>query len=181
MRGKKQFAVAMTAMSLAAAGGAIGAAGAQAQNEVLSGTATTTSGSWYCFGFGTGQQRSASVSFEGAGTATGPYAGPFSETGKASLHGNYGPVASGQLGISFAITSGTTTISGTITRNPLIGGVYCGGSIGYGGGEDIGAYTATIQTPGKSPQPISGAADLSGWLSTTSGSQDSLTAALTLP
>jgi hypothetical protein len=43
--GKKQLAVAMTTMSVAALGGGIGAAGAQAQNdETLSGTATTSGG-----------------------------------------------------------------------------------------------------------------------------------------
>jgi hypothetical protein len=43
--GKKQLAVAMTTMSVAALGGGIGVAGAQAQNdETLSGTATTSGG-----------------------------------------------------------------------------------------------------------------------------------------
>jgi hypothetical protein len=122
-----------------------------------------------------GKHRSASVSFEGAGAATGPYPGRFSDTASAGLHGDYGPVRSGNLGISFAITSGATTISGAITRNPLIGGVYCVGRTAFGGGEDIGTYTATIQT-GTTLQTISGAADLSGRLGP--GSQDSPTAAL---
>jgi hypothetical protein len=55
--------------------------------------------------------------------------------------------------------------------------VYPGGSIAFGGGEDIGTYTATIQTD-TTLQTISGAADLSGLLGPRS--QDSLTAALTL-
>jgi hypothetical protein len=151
---------------------------AQAQTEGLAGTPTTTTGSWSCIGRGVGQQRSASATFQATGTATGPYPGPFTATGSASLHGNYGPLAEGYLGIGFTITSGSTTITGTITRNPLYGGVNCGGSIGFS--TSSATYTATIQA-GNTTQTISGAAAVAGGLHTQPGSQGSLNATLTLP
>jgi hypothetical protein len=171
-------AIALLATTFGLFAGAL-TAEAQAQSEVLAGTARTTTGSWYCYGGGVGQTRNVWVSFNVSGTATGPYPWPFTETGTASLHGNYGPFGSGSLNISFKIASDTTTITGTSTKTNLYGGVYCGGSIGFN--TSSATYTATIQAPGENPQMITGAAAVAGSLYTAPNSQDSLTATLTLP
>jgi hypothetical protein len=200
MRGKPKFAVAITAISLAPVSGGIAAAGAQARNQVLSGTevlsgTTTTTGGFARCGI---HQRPlygwtrVGVTCSASGTATGPYPGPFSETGHAHLLAMGGGCIIGSrpgwgsIGIGFTINSGATTISGTI-HNDLRSGVLfwcCIGSFdpSISFGPSVGTYTATIQTPGQTPQPISGAAAVSGGhLYTAKGSQEPLTATLTLP
>jgi hypothetical protein len=191
VRGQKKFALAITAISLAAVNGGIAAAGAQPQNqvlsgtEVLSGTTTTTGGSARCDDHPWLPPESwtrVGLNFNASGTATGPYPGPFTETGHAGLR-SPGPCTSGpgsgNIGIGFTINSGATTISGTI-HNRLSGLLFWCCSISFG--PSVGTYTATIQTPGQTPQPISGAAAVSGaHLYPTKGSQEPLTATLTLP
>jgi hypothetical protein len=180
MRRTNKFVVAITAMSLAAVGGGIGAAGAQARSEVLSGTVTTTSGSSYCQ-TGNGA-RSFSVKFDGAGMGTGPYPGPFSETGSASIQtGSHIAFGIGQLAINFAITSGTTTMSGTITDNRGFAAMPCNGSASFNlpiGGNSA-TFTGTIRAPGKTPRTIRGTALVSSAkFYVQPGSQTSLTATL---
>jgi len=170
MQGKKKLAVAMTAMSIAAAGGGIGAAGAQAQgDEVLAATATTISGgaNGLCFS----RSLAANATFNAAGSATGPngvpapYPGQFTETkANASLSGSMWPLPvhlNLTLSIPFTISSGTTTITGTITNpSPYAGGnPVCGTgwSIwGVGVGASGAKYKATIQRPRRPAQTVSG-------------------------
>jgi hypothetical protein len=129
------------------------------------------------------------VNFTGAGTASGTYPGPFSETnGVVRSQGNYGPFGEGPFSVNFAITSGTTTIAGKITRNPLFSGMIgCGSGAGisFGGGTSngqIGTYNATISTPTGHQTITNGSVNVySGRMSSTVGSQGSLLAILTLP
>ena len=84
--------------------------------EKLSGTATTVSGQ----GFGNCINRgsmSASATFNASGTATGPYAGSFVEKqASAGLSGYRNPPWRLTLRIPFTVTSGSTTITGSITN-----------------------------------------------------------------
>ena len=75
------------------------------------------------------------------------------------------------LWVPFTITSGTTTITGTITHGqtslnpePLPGfGFLCNGSAVAGLDVSTTAtYTATIEVPGQAPETISGQARVSG-------------------
>jgi hypothetical protein len=163
--GKKQLAVAMTTMSVAALGGGIGAAGAQAQNdETLSGTATTSGGA---SGLCLSSSLLATAYSNVAGRATGPYAGNFTETNAtASLSRSAGKTQL-KLAIPFAISSGTTTITGTISNaKPYAGGSpLCGPSFQIFGIDvttNGAQYTATIQRPGLPAQTISGTAQING-------------------
>ncbi len=192
MQVKRKLGVAMTAMSIAAVAGGIGAAGAQAQNEVLQGTATTTSGG---VSFGTPGSCGSSGShtvwavFSAAGTATGPYTGQFTNTNATgSVSGYQKP---GQmflrLHIPFTISSGTTTITGTINPpNPdtLPGWFLCNGSTFTGFEAATGNwlnYTATIQTLGQPAQTISGTAAVDGNFYIQPGAQTAVTETLALP
>jgi hypothetical protein len=164
MHGKKNLAVAMTVMSIAALGGAIGAARAQAQNEVLQATATTfnAGGSGWCF------KGSASATFSAAGPATGPYPGTFTETNaNVSVSAPTYTSRTLTLSIPFTISSGSTTITGTITNPPPYSGgtLLCSGGSFYAGGPIANAnaatYTATIQSKGQPAQALSGTAQVS--------------------
>ena len=163
MPGKK-LAVAMTAMSIAALGGGIGAARAQAQNEVLQATATTfhAGGGGWCF------KGSASATFSASGPATGSYSGTFTET-NANVSVSKPTFTSSTLTLSipFTISSGSTTITGTIINPPPYSGgtILCFGGSFYAGGPIVNAnaatYTATIQSPGQPAQTVSGTAQVS--------------------
>jgi hypothetical protein len=166
---KKKLALAMSAMSIAALGGGIGAASAHAQNEVLTGTATTIWGgaNGLCFG---NQPAAATVAFNAAGSAA-PYAGTFTEANaSASLTriAAVKPYTQLKLAIPFTIVSGSTTISGAIANpSPYAGGYYScfGGSFHIGGvlvNANGATYTATIQRSGQPAQTVSGTAEITG-------------------
>jgi len=198
----RMLSVVVLAMSIAAIGGGIGAAGAQAQStEVLRGTATKVSGSAY----GNCLYRSsiaAGVNFSAVGLATstgangapGPYSGTFTETNaNANLSGIRNPPWKVGLHIPFVITSGNTTITGTIVSSayPATGtfdaGFLCNGSVPVGfslGGAytyPSPKYTATIQTPGQPAQPISGNATISGGFYIQNPAQTTFTETLAFP
>jgi hypothetical protein len=81
-----------------------------------------------------------------SGTASGPYAGTFTETGTMSFP------TSGGAGVSaaFTITSGTTTITGSESGTIGVGGVTgsgsCADDLTFGSFTGV-PYTATIHTP----------------------------------
>ncbi|HUO71564.1 MAG TPA: hypothetical protein VMU39_12365 [Solirubrobacteraceae bacterium] len=161
----KTLALAITTMSIAALGAGIGAAAAQAQNdETLSGTATTTGGAT---GFCVSSSLLANANSSVAGSAAGPYPGQFTEPNAiASLSRSAGKTQL-KLTIPFMITSGTTTITGTITNpTPYAGGSPLCGSGFLIFGIDVGTngaqYKATIQRPGRPDQTINGAAQING-------------------
>jgi hypothetical protein len=119
---KTTLAVAVSTMAIAAVGGGTAATAAQAQNEVLQATATTFTGgtSGWCF------KGSASATFTAAGPATGPYPGTFAETNaNVSVSAPTYTSRTLTLSIPFTISSGSTTIAGTITNPPP----YSGGSL----------------------------------------------------
>jgi hypothetical protein len=177
MQGTKKLAVAVTAMSMATAGGGLGAAEAQAQNEVLPATTTTFwgGGTGICF------KGSGYANFNAGGSATGgkdaagnvlpaPYPGTFTDgtltTPPNNIYVSVRTVTTLTLSIPFTITSGKTTITGTIT-NPS---PYSGGSLGCTGGLSVAwvsvaaseaTYTATIQTKGQPDQKVIGTAQVS--------------------
>ncbi len=165
MHAPTKIAVALTAMSIAAASGGISPAGAQAQNEALQASATTISSrSWsgWCF------RGAASATFTSTGPATGPYPGTFTET-NANLSVSRPSLASNRLTLSipFTIISGTTTITGSITNPPPYSGgsLLCWSGSFFDGGPNAAAgaatYTATIQTEGQPAQTTSGTAQFS--------------------
>jgi hypothetical protein len=187
MKGKRKLAVAVTAMSIAGVCGGIGAAGAQAQTEVLQGTATTIGGQ-------TGGScasvmwKSVSVNFSAVGSATGPYPGVFTNTNaNGGVSGEMRPLYE-QLHVSipFTIKSGATTIVGTITNPyPWMGGWFiCGGSglpVGFSASAfpaNHSTYTATIYP---SRQPINGTASISGNFYIAKGTNTTVTETLTFP
>jgi hypothetical protein len=177
MRAKTKLAVAMTAMTLATVYGGIGLAAAQARDEVLQAATTTfnAGGSGTCF---TG---SASANFDSAGSTTGgngvpaPYPGTFAVTAaNVNVTARVVPVPGSvrfaktlTLSVPFTITSGSTTITGTVT-NPA---PYAGGSLLCGSGSMPSAgvivaangatYAATIQSTGQPAKKISGTAQVS--------------------
>ena len=186
---------ALAAVAVLAAPAASASAASPLTGETLtaSGTATTTNGS--AGGFRNCIQRyvlGASATFNASGTATGPYPGPFVETqGSASLFDTvmHNQLSQSALSVPFTITSGTTTITGTISnyqssRFPNLGplgglGFLCNGPTVVGLNVNATAtYTATIQR-GKASQAISGQAHVGGSLSTKPGVQTSLTASFT--
>ena len=165
MHGKKKLSVAITAISIAAANGGIAATEARAQDEVLQATTTTF------WGGGTGLcvNGSTSATFSATGPATGPYPGTFTETNATvTVSAQYKPQISRKLTLSipFEITSGTTTITGTITNPPPYAGgsILCGGGSLPAAGPIVGAnaatYTATIQSQGHT-QKVTGTAHVS--------------------
>jgi hypothetical protein len=158
-------------MSVAALAGGIGAAAAQAQNEVLSGTATTIWGgaNGLCFGY---QPAAATVAFNAAGSAVqSGQAGPtsqFTETNATVSARRPSKTLSLMLSIPFTIVSGSTKINGAITNpSPYAGGHFtCFTGSFYIGGIGVNtngaAYTATIQRPGQPAQTVSGTAEIDG-------------------
>lgn len=188
MQKTKKLAVAMTALSVAAVVAGIGAAKAQAQSEVLTGTATTISGSAY----GNCLYRSsigASANFNAAGSATGPYPGTFTETSaSAGLSGYRNPPWQLRLHIPFTINSDNTTITGTITTPYPSGGYQfagflCNGSapVGFLANTYNEKYTATIQSPSQPAQTISGSAAINGSFYIQPGAQTTFTETLAFP
>jgi hypothetical protein len=199
----RMLAVAVSAMSIAALGGGIGAAGAQAQStEVLTGTATKISGSAYgnClyrYSIAAGVNFSAvgSATSTGANGAPGPYSGTFTETNaNANLSGTRNPPWKVGLHIPFFITSGNTTITGTIVSStyPATGtfdaGFLCSGSVPVGFSLGSGPYyypspkyTATIQSPGQPAQAISGNATIHGNFYIQNPAQTTFTETLAFP
>ena len=169
MQGRKKLAVAVTAMSIAAVGGGGATAmAARAQDEVLQATSTT-----FIAGGGSGSCFSgvASVTFTAAGPATGPYAGSFTGATPATaiVSARITPQISRTLTLSipFTITSGSTTITGTVT-NPA---PYSGGSLlcvrsplnptnGLSVAANSATYTATVQRQGHT-QNVKGTAQVS--------------------
>jgi hypothetical protein len=183
-------ALAAVALLAAPAASALGAS--PLAGETLAGTATTTNGSGG--GFRNCTQRyvfSASATFNASGKATGPYPGLFVENqASASLFETviHNQLSDDGLSAPFTITSGTTTITGTISHsqsslNPgfLEGfGFLCNGPTVVGLNVNTTAtYTATIQAPGQASQVISGQAHVGGSLSIKPGVQTSLTASFT--
>jgi hypothetical protein len=165
MPGKKKLSVAITAMSIATLGGGIAAAGAQAQSETLTGTATTTGGATpyaLCLG---NKPASATANFNASGSSSGFYSGTFTETNARATLSRTASSMQLKLSIPFTITSGTTTITGTITNpSPYGGGAFLcfGGSFYIGGvavNTNTAAWAATIQPSG---QKISGTAQVNG-------------------
>jgi hypothetical protein len=173
---KKKLALAMTAMSIAALGEGIGAAAAQAQDEVLPATATTftAGGSGLCV------NGASSATFNAAGSATGtnglapPYPGTFTETSAnvyvsartVNVSGSVQITRTLTLSIPFTITSGSTTITGTVTNPaPYSGGsILCSGGSFYAGGPLVNAtaaaYTATIQAKRQPAKKVGGTAQV---------------------
>lgn len=156
-------------------------AAAQAQSEVLQGTATTVSGqasspcpsAFHPF---------VGVSFNAAGPATGPYPGEFTEkNGNANVSGTFLKPGYIQLrlGIPFTINAGSTTITGTISNPyPWIGGLFsCGAVIANA---SRATYTATIDSAGL-VQTVSGSAQFQSTLSIQSGSTATVQETLALP
>jgi hypothetical protein len=92
------------------------------------------------------------------------------------------------LSVPFTVTSGTTTITGTITHaqsslnpEPLPGFAFlCKGPAVVGLDVNTTAtYTATIDVPGQAPEAVSGQAHVSGSFSTGLAVQPGLTASFT--
>jgi hypothetical protein len=164
MHGKKKLAVAMTAMSIAAVGGGPAASAAQAQNEVLPASTTTFTGGGggWCF------KGSANATFSAAGPANGPYPGTFTQI-NANVSVSVPTWTSRTLALSipFTISSGSTTITGTVTNPPQ----YAGGSLVCGSGSmqtagvivaaNGATYTATIASKGHPALSVSGTAQVS--------------------
>jgi hypothetical protein len=166
---RNKLAVAMTAISITAVAAGIGSGAAQAQDEVLQATATTFSagGVLSCF------KGSASATFSASGPAAGPYDGTFTETAaKVSVSTvlvsapTPHPSSTLTLSIPFTISSGSTTITGTITNPPPYSGgsIFCYGGGFYAAGPDVNAnaatYTATIQSQRQLAQTVTGTAQV---------------------
>ena len=184
---------ALAAVAVLAAPAASASAATPLSGETLAGTATTTNGGGG--GFRNCIQHyvfSASATFNASGKVllTGPYPGSFVENqGSASLFDTviHNQLSYDNLSVPFTITSGTTTITGTISHYQstlMIGalggfGFLCNGPIVVGLSVNTPAtYTATIHT-GQASQAISGQAHVGGSLSTEPGVQTSLTASFT--
>ena len=183
---------ALAAVAVLAAPTASASAATPLTGETLIGAATTTSGSAY--GFRNCIQRyviGAGATFKASGQATGPYPGSFvGEQGSASVFDTviHNQLSYDGLSVPFTITSGTSTITGTISHGQstlVIGGLWgfgflCHGPTVVGLSVNTPAtYTATIQVPGQASQAISGQAYVSGSLSTQLGAQTSLTDSIT--
>lgn len=181
---------ALAAVALFAVPAASASATTPLAEETLTSVVTTTNGSSYgvrnCiqhYMFG------ASATFNASGNATGPYPGPFvDEQGSAGLFDTviHNQLSQSALSVPFTITSGNTTITGTISnyqssRFPNLGplgglGFLCTGPTVAGLSVNTTAtYTATIQAPGQAPQAISGQAHVSGSVSIQPGAQTMLT------
>jgi hypothetical protein len=157
---------------------------ARAQTETLSGTTTTISGSVYGCPLTSRVYTYVSVGahFTAAGSATADspyYPATFTNpSANATVAGYYGKPGymRATFTIPFVITSGMTTITGTI-RNPYGGaGMFeCGTVIG---GANAATYTATIQPSG---QTISGTARVFLDIPVLPGAPGTITEALSLP
>jgi len=185
---------ALAAVALFAAPAASASAVTPLTPETLTGAVTTTSGS--ASAFRNCSQRyvvSASATFNSSGDANGPYPGSFVEgQGSTSLFDTviHNQLSQSALSVPFTITSGSTTITGTISNyqysrfpnlGPLGGLAFlCQGPTVAGLNVNTTAsYTATIQLPGQAPQAISGQAQVNGTISTQPGAQTTLTARFT--
>lgn len=159
----KGLAVAIMAWSIAAVGGGTAATAAQARDEVLQATTTTFTGGGggWCF------KGSANVTFSAAGPATGPYPGTFTQTNtNVSVSVPTWTSRTLALSIPFTISSGSITITGTVSNPPP----YAGGSLVCGSGSmqtagvivaaNGATYTATIQSKGQPAQKVSGPAQV---------------------
>jgi len=163
MQGKNKPAVAVTAMAIATVGGGTAASAAQAQDEVLQATTTTFTGGGggWCF------KGSANATYIAAGPATGPYPGTSNQTNaNVSVSVLSWTSRTLTLSIPFTISSGGTTITGTVTNPPT----YAGGSLLCGSGSmqtagviiaaNGATYIATIQSQGHT-QSVKGTAQVS--------------------
>jgi len=165
MREKAKLAIATTAMTLATLYGGIGVATAQAQDEVLQATTTTFTGG----SGGLCLKGSANATFSAAGPASGPYLGTFTQTDanvSVSVSVLTPTTRTLALSIPFTITSGSTTITGTVTNPPP----YAGGSLLCASGWQTAGvivaangatYTATIQSQAQPAKKVSGTAHVS--------------------
>ncbi|HYB28102.1 MAG TPA: hypothetical protein VEF89_15905 [Solirubrobacteraceae bacterium] len=182
---------ALAAVAVLAAPAASASAASPLTGETLAGTATTTNGGGRaipsCINHGLA---GASATFNASGEATGPYPGSFVENqGSASLSETvmHNQLSADSISVPFTITTGATTITGTIShsqfsRYPNLNGFgfLCAGATVVGLSVNTTAtYTATIQAPGQTPQAISGQAQVFGSLYTQPGAQTSLTASFT--
>ena len=183
---------ALAAVAVLAAPAASASAASPLTGETLAGTATTTNGSGAALLSCTNRTvAQASATFNASGEATGPYLGSFVEDqGSANLFETviHNRVSYDGLSVPFTITSGATTITGTISHSqsslqPILNGFgfLCGGRAVAGLSVNTsGTYTATIQPPAPAaPQAISGQADVFGSLSTQPGVSTGLTASFT--
>lgn len=182
---------ALAAVAGLAAPAASASAASPLTGETLAGTATTTSGGGRAIPNCTSHGLAGvGATFNASGEATGPYPGSFVENqGSASLSESvmHNQLSGDSLTVPFTITSGATTITGTIShsqssRYPNLNGFgfLCNGPTVVGlSVNTAAAYTATIQAPGKTPQAISGQAQVVGDLHTEPGAQGSLTAIFT--
>jgi hypothetical protein len=184
--------LAAVAVLAAPATSASASAASPLTGETLGGTATTTNGSGRailsCIRRDVAE---ASATFNVSGEATGPYPGSFVESqGSANLFYTviHNMDSYDGLSVPFTITSGATTITGTISHsqfslNPSFlndFGFLCDGPAVAGLSlNTTDTYTATIQAPGQASQTISGQAQVFGSVSNTSGVQTSLTANFT--
>ena len=195
---RRRMRLALTAVLAVAAAMVAPAGSASAASpltgETLAVTATTSSGGGAAGPSCTSTQRAiatASATFNASGTATGPFGGSTVETqGSASLLETviHNRVSYDSLSVPFTITSGTTTITGTITHGqtsllsiPLPGfGFLCNGSSVVDLQVNTTAtYAATIEMPGQAAQDISGQAYFRGILYTQTGAETSLTESFT--
>lgn len=179
----------LAAVAVLAAPATSASAASPLTGETLGGTATTTNGSGRailsCIRRDVAE---ASASFNVSGETAGPYPGSFVESqGSANLFYTviHDTDSYDGLSVPFTITSGATTITGTISHsqfslNPsfLNGfGFLCDGpTVAALSLNTTDTYTATIQAPGQASQAISGRAQVFGSVSTESGVQTSLTA-----
>jgi hypothetical protein len=130
-----------SAVAAVAASGASAAAPSTLSGEVLAGSVTSFDG---CPVVST-----ETVSFGASGTAAGPYPGTFSETGTFTIRnaGVPGYFFVESFSATFAITSGTTTISGT-KQGGESGIVECGPDSGnWILDMSTTTYSATITSP----------------------------------
>jgi hypothetical protein len=119
-----------------------------------------------------------SMDFSISGTASGPYPGSFAETGSFSYTSTLGQDP-GSVGFKakFTITSGATTIKGSVANQSSLGSAYpiCN-SAGQLLGFSVSGLPITYTTIHGHAQ---GTGSLSGTFYTTAGAQDSLSESLT--
>lgn len=147
--------------------------------ETVNGSGPTTSG----YGYGSCTNRllvQGGVSFtKVSGTASGPYPGTFSASGSFSVFGHRNPPWQVSFHAKFTITSGKTTITGSIsheyigTWSLLIGCTSSGGDANY---TTILPATYTALINGQSYQ---GTGKVGGTFATQVGAQTSVGASLT--
>ena len=121
------------------------------------------------------------MDFSASGTASGPYPGSFSESGSFSFANNPAlghDVGSVSLKAKFTITSGATTIKGSLANESSVGSAYpicnsAGQLLGFSVSGLPITYTATINGQ------VQGTGSLSGTFYTVTGAQDSVSEGLT--